>query len=747
MTKLHRLYRHKLAAVIDYDPYVVIDAGIPGWSFTHGSGLNRGNGIKSSDGYMILAPQNISLCYDKNADDSLRIIGPDGKLITSISGKNFNDDLDVFRAAIVVVEQHRTQSKTASSKDKKTVSSIAAYNSDGKLLFGLRNDDEKWTLPGGHSEEGEDPRDTAVRELKEETGLDAGELEYLGSGYGGKDNSIIVFCYKTTVDGSPTSDDDPDAECSVWSWVDVSNGVPDSIMDHLHSKKNITLGLLDLQKKAAINVVDDIDEVVNNKQLSKPSEYPAGEEIHNPALVDNIRAIEPRTAGGFGNSLCELTQTSVPTSQNDGHMPYHDENRSEDVDVKLGDVEEPYGDGLGPIAVDPDADKKFNITRGAGADDLDFGMMDVYTNLKPRLFKDQFGTIYSTPTDAYKTLGISTTIVKKILDGKIPSAKGFTFTYLDENDPVAQMIDEPQTGLGDEPIDELHLVGPGVPRGANRTATVGNIVRLVGFPRELAERINARFPRADVAAAKAIKAFSDKYHVELVHAVNMWVDSSANNNYVVALFDKGDVKFIKHLNSSNMDWDSIRTLAEEMSVRQSQLTVNDAILIFPDGFYWVPVSGDECKIEGKMMQHCGLPTAQMYSLRDQNDKPHVTIDVENQTLMQCRGKQNVIPDRRYWDYIKAFTDELGLHSVFTYTRYSTDEVADYCELTYVDGDGVPWEDDVGADNDEGMTNLRAQPAHDDLEVEAVALSDSPVNENRYEDDSFRQDQSIPLHRW
>jgi 8-oxo-dGTP pyrophosphatase MutT (NUDIX family) len=175
----------------------------------------------------------------------------------------------------------RLQATPRRSKNKETVSSIAVFNSDGHLLFGLRNDTEKFTMPGGHAEDGEDPYDAAIRELWEESGLRVDDLEYLGDGYGGREGNVHVFCYKAIVDGTPTSENDPDDECSVWSWVDISDGVPEIVLDNLHNKKNITLELLDLlnssKKKADVNIVDEPHEDLI--ELSQPSTYPAGEEI------------------------------------------------------------------------------------------------------------------------------------------------------------------------------------------------------------------------------------------------------------------------------------------------------------------------------------------------------------------------------------------------------------------------------------------------------------------------------------
>jgi len=124
------------------------------------------------------------------------------------------------------------------------VASVAAFK-DGLILFGKRNDNDKWALAGGHIEEGESPTEGVIRELWEETGLVPNDLEYLGSGIVTKAN-VIVYAFKCNVSGEATSENDPDEEFETYRWVDPDN-IPEEIANNLHSPKNIVLEKLGLQ--------------------------------------------------------------------------------------------------------------------------------------------------------------------------------------------------------------------------------------------------------------------------------------------------------------------------------------------------------------------------------------------------------------------------------------------------------------------------------------------------------------------
>lgn len=54
------------------------------------------------------------------------------------------------------------------------------FNQDGKVLLQRRGDSNKWGFPGGAIEIGETPEMAAIREVREETGLDVKVSDLIG---------------------------------------------------------------------------------------------------------------------------------------------------------------------------------------------------------------------------------------------------------------------------------------------------------------------------------------------------------------------------------------------------------------------------------------------------------------------------------------------------------------------------------------------------------------------------------------
>jgi len=134
--------------------------------------------------------------------------------------------------------------KSQREKDVQKVVSVAAFR-DGKLLFGLRGDDGKWNLPGGHLEPGEVLSAGARRELLEETGFEAKGLEEMGF-CDLRDGTLRVYCFRCEVEGEPDSSSDPDEEIVEFRWIDPDH-CPKAILGNLHNKQDVSLQFLGIQ--------------------------------------------------------------------------------------------------------------------------------------------------------------------------------------------------------------------------------------------------------------------------------------------------------------------------------------------------------------------------------------------------------------------------------------------------------------------------------------------------------------------
>jgi 8-oxo-dGTP pyrophosphatase MutT (NUDIX family) len=129
--------------------------------------------------------------------------------------------------------------KKAAMREVATVALLSV--SDRKMLMGKRRDNGKWTNAGGHLEKGEQPLAGAVRELKEETGIELGEddLIHVRSKTVTKPDGerLKIHAYKAFIGGQKpraTSKNDPDGEVERWRWVPMPGGLPKDIADNLH---------------------------------------------------------------------------------------------------------------------------------------------------------------------------------------------------------------------------------------------------------------------------------------------------------------------------------------------------------------------------------------------------------------------------------------------------------------------------------------------------------------------------------
>jgi 8-oxo-dGTP pyrophosphatase MutT (NUDIX family) len=138
------------------------------------------------------------------------------------------------------------------------VASVAVTH-ESHILMGKRRDNQKWTLPGGHLDEGEDPHEGGKRELKEEAGIDAKKLKHLGSEklktFTGKEKTIHAFQLEVKERPKTSMVLDPDQEVDRWQWIKHKNGkLPDHVKANLHSPKNIVLDQMGLNKGGVLSV-------------------------------------------------------------------------------------------------------------------------------------------------------------------------------------------------------------------------------------------------------------------------------------------------------------------------------------------------------------------------------------------------------------------------------------------------------------------------------------------------------------
>lgn len=158
----------------------------------------------------------------------------------------------------------------------------------------------EWVLPKGKLDDGETPRDAAMREVWEETGHDVSVHEFLGTlAYDLGGRSKIVHYWRMETSGGPTRDLTNDVRAV--DWLPLEAAVERLSRDHERSFL-ANVGPLALQSAALAK---------RSQETKRPTE--AGQEAKVAAPVKRRRrTVAPKPSPALAPSVAPLPDVAVP---------------------------------------------------------------------------------------------------------------------------------------------------------------------------------------------------------------------------------------------------------------------------------------------------------------------------------------------------------------------------------------------------------------------------------------------------
>lgn len=220
------------------------------------------------------------------------------------------------------------------------------YNDQGELLLGKRRDNDLWSMPGGHLNEGESPEDGARRELLEETGLTPHSLSQAKTQT--NPDGLVLHVFTAYVSGEPHGGLDPDQEVEEWKFHPVTNGeLPKKIYNNLHGPKdvesNIVKQYFDLKKSQdeVLRLLDhtNVDERTLALKLHgvTPTHLQTASLDPDPA-VHTLAIHHPAFDYACGLHLMEADQDASgkhPTGQQETFLSNHENVTSDHLEAGL----------------------------------------------------------------------------------------------------------------------------------------------------------------------------------------------------------------------------------------------------------------------------------------------------------------------------------------------------------------------------------------------------------------------------
>lgn len=186
--------------------------------------------------------------------------------------------------------------------------------------------------------------------------------------------------------------------------------------------------------------------------------------------------------------------------------------------------------------------------------------------------------------------------------------------------------------------DKLHrkMISQGIPEEiANYVSDERNLFP-AGYRKFVASYLLDELAKANLRSPMSFEAFLKEYH-DNVMAVRNWLRFAKED-------DGTDLNMHKYKNWIDMTgaaraWESSMSDKYKEEGHPALYKDDDAehtLVELPEGWRWVRISPQDCYNEGKSMQHCvwgpsyinGVSdrTKVLYSLRDQQGQPHVTVE-------------------------------------------------------------------------------------------------------------------------
>ncbi|HEX9074502.1 MAG TPA: NUDIX domain-containing protein [Anaerolineae bacterium] len=111
------------------------------------------------------------------------------------------------------------------------------FDESGRVLLCHRRDMDVWNLPGGGAASREMPTETAIRETREETGLDVVTVRLVGV-YSKSDKDELVFTFHCRpIGGELTTSNETDA-CQYFAIADIPANTLPKHVERIHDALN-----------------------------------------------------------------------------------------------------------------------------------------------------------------------------------------------------------------------------------------------------------------------------------------------------------------------------------------------------------------------------------------------------------------------------------------------------------------------------------------------------------------------------